>query len=319
MLALRELDAEAYAECVLPQTAPLWAGNRDVQTYVTHSLEIARSPYGKRFYRTIGAYDGNLVASFKRYDRTVRLRDQRLEAIGIGAVFTPEPFRGRGYASAMLATALDDARSAGKDLAYLFSDIHPRFYKQLGFVELPSRSISIRADAFSGQRVPLQSLAESDWSGVGRCFEKLEYTRSWSFIRTPTVWNLLRLRLRQGSTHAEGQAANLVVRDRRGVRAYVIGQREPAHDAYVLDEFGYADDAAREFVGGLLRAAAGDLRRIIGWLPPAGARACLPRGSVRKRKDAIFMAAPLTAAGAEVVGAANAGGDADCLWTTDHV
>lgn len=319
MLALREIDAETYAESVLPLTAGLWSGNRDLDAYVKNTLAIARSPYGKRFFRTIGAYDGKLVASFKRYDRSVRFGNNRLEAIGIGAVFTPEPFRGRGYASVMLATGLDEARRSGKDLAYLFSDIHPRFYKQLGFVELPSRSISIRADAFTERRVPIQSLAESDWSGVGRCFENLERTRTWSLIRTPTVWNLLRMRLQQGSVHAEGQAANLIVRDRRGVRAYVIGQREAAHDAYVVDEFGYADDSAREFVGGLLRAAAGDLRRIIGWLPPAGGRECLPRGSVRKRKEAILMAAPLTAAGAEVVAAASGGGHADGLWTTDHV
>lgn len=319
MLALREIDAETYAENVLPLTAALWAGNRNLPTYIAHTLEIARSPYGKRSYRTIGAYDGSLVASFKRYERSVRFGRKRLGVIGIGAVFTPEPFRGRGYASVMLATALDDARRTGKDLAYLFSDIHPRFYKQLGFLELPSRSISIRADAFPGRRLAIDALRESDWSGVSGCFENVESARAWSFSRTPTVWNLLRLRLQQGSVHGGGQAANLVVRDRRNVRAYVIGQREPAHDAYVLDEFGYADDSAREFVSGLLRAAAGDLRRIIGWLPPSGGRECLPRGSVRKRKDAIFMAAPLTAAGAELVAAVRAAAPSDGLWTTDHV
>ena len=290
-----------------------------MQTYVGHTLEIAGSPYGKRSYRTIGAYDGDLVASFKRYDRTVRLRIDRLDAIGIGAVFTPENFRGRGYASAMLATALDEARRGGKDLAYLFSDIHPRFYKQLGFVELPSRSISLRADSFAGGRLAIDVLGESDWSGVRRCFEALERSREWGFKRTPTVWNLLRLRLRQGSMHGAGQPANLVVRDRRGVRAYVIGQREPEHDAYILDEFGYADDAASELIGGLLRAAAGDLRKISGWLPPSGARECLPRGSVRKRKTAIFMAAPLTPAGAELVRKASLAGSADGLWIADHV
>ena len=319
MLILREIPPAEYAEKVLPLTAPLWAGGRNMRTYADNTLAIARSPYGKRSFRTMGAYDGDLVASFKRYERVLRLRNDRLAAIGIGAVFTPQRFRGRGYASVMLATALDDARRAGTDLAYLFSDIHPRFYRQLGFVELPSRSISVRADAFTSRRFPTDTLAERDWSGVRRCFEALESAREWSFVRTPTVWNLLRLKVQQGSLHGAGQAAHLVARDRRGVRAYVGGQREPAHDAFVIDELGYAGDDGREMVAGLLRAAAGDLRRIIGWLPPAGARECLPRGSVRKRKDAIFMAAPLTPAGAELVRRASVAGAADGLWSTDHV
>lgn len=319
MLVLREIAPEKYAETVLPLTASLWAGRRDLPTYVENTLAIARSPYGKRSYRTIGAYDGDLVASFKRYERTARFGRGRLSAIGIGAVFTPEKFRGRGYASAMLATALDDAREGGKDLAYLFSDIHPRFYKQLGFVELPSRSISVRADAFAAGHFSIDTLAERDWSGVRRCFETLERARPWSFIRTPTMWNLLRLRLQQGSVHSGGQAIALVVRDGRTLRAYVLGQREAEHDAFVVDEFGYADDGARNRIGGLLRAAAGDLRRVIGWLPPAGGRECLPRGSVRKRKDAIFMAAPLTPLGASLVRAAGVAGPDDGLWSTDHI
>lgn len=319
MLILREIPPAEYAENVLPLTASLWAGSRDMRTYVENTLAIARSPYGKRSYRTMGAYDGDLVASFKRYERVLRIRNDRLAAIGIGAVFTPETFRGRGYASAMLATALDHARRAGKDLAYLFSDIHPRFYKQLGFVELPSRAISVRANAFAGRRFPIDALAERDWSGVQRCFEALESAREWSFVRTPTVWNWLRLRQKHGSEHGSGQATHLVARDRRGVRAYVLGQREAAHDAFVIDEFGYADEGARDLIAGLLRAAAGDLRRVIGWLPPAGGRDCLARGSVRKRKDALFMAAPLTPAGAELIRAASVAGPGDGLWSTDHI
>ena len=63
-MRLRELSAEAYAREVLPQTAELWAGRRSVEVYADQTLALATSAYGRRFYRTIGLYDGgSLVAS----------------------------------------------------------------------------------------------------------------------------------------------------------------------------------------------------------------------------------------------------------------
>ncbi len=73
------------------------------------------------------------------------------------------------------------------------------------------------------------------------------------------------------------------VRRGRGIRAYVFGVRVPERDAYVFDEFGFSDDDAAAIFPALLRAAAGDLRRVVGWLPPGGARQNLPRGTTRRR------------------------------------
>jgi hypothetical protein len=75
-------------------------------------------------------------------------------------------------------------------------------------------------------------------------------------------------------------------------------------------------------VPALLRAGAGDLRRVGGWLPPAPARQVLPRGSVRPRKNAILMVAPLSA-DARAWWAATKDealtGQADATWHSDHV
>ena len=57
-MRLQAIAPEVYAREVLPQTAALWAGRRDLRTYVAQTLEIARSGYGKRMYRTIGLYEG---------------------------------------------------------------------------------------------------------------------------------------------------------------------------------------------------------------------------------------------------------------------
>ncbi|HET9028714.1 MAG TPA: GNAT family N-acetyltransferase [Candidatus Aquilonibacter sp.] len=320
-MKLVPLDPHAYAREVLPLTAELWAGKRDLERYVAQTLEIAQSGFGRRHFRTVGLSDGSrLLSSFKRYDRSIHMGGHRLRALGIGAVYTPPELRGRGYASAMIAMALDNAKTAGYDLAYLFSDIRPEFYEEIGFTRLPSRAISVRADSLSNERIEVRRLEETDWTSVRRCFELGDRGRPWAFIRTPLVWDLIRLRMRQGSEHATGVETNLVVRRGRAVAAYVLGVRAPEHDAYILDEFGFADaQAAAQLVGPLLRSAAGDLRRVAGWLPPAFARDLLPRASVRRRNDAIFMAAPLTPLGTSWLKLAAAQSTGDGVWNTDHI
>ncbi len=318
-MSLRIVAAETYARIVLPETAPLWAGKRDLETYVANSLEIARSGFGRRHYRTMGIVEGKrLVSSFKRYDRCMERDGQRLRAFGIGAVFTPQPFRRRGYATAMLGEALDVARAEGYDLAYLFSDVHPQFYTDLGFTQVPSRSIVLRADALADKRLTLKALTEADWNRVSRCFT-LCAGGGTIFERTPLIWTWIRMRMRQGWEHQAGQETNLAVRRGHGIAAYVLGVRLPERDTYVVDEYGYADEDAALTIPALLRAAAGDLRRVAGWLPPIRARDLVPKGSVRKRRTAIFMLAPLSSKGARLPTALAQKGRADPCWATDHI
>ncbi len=319
-MRLAEIPFDDYAREVLPLTAELWAGSRDFESYVAQTGEVARCGYGRRNFSTVGFYDGNaLVSSIKRYDRTLHFGGHRLRAVGIGAVFTNPEFRGRGYASAMIGSVLDRARVSGYDVAYLFSDIRPEFYRDLGFAGLPSRSFSTRADGLSSARIEVRRLEEDDWNGVRRCYDLAERIRAWGFVRTPLVWEWIRLRMRHGSEHPIGTQTNLVVRRGRAIAAYVLGLRAPEHDAYILDEYGFADAEAATQVAPLLRSAAGDLRRIVGWLPPEGAREILGKASARKRKDAIFMAAPLSRTATQWIAAAAAPRGGDGVWSSDHI
>lgn len=318
-MRLRELSPEIYARDVLPLTAPLWAGTRSFDTYVAQTAEMASGPYGRRHYRTLGLYDGKrLVASFKRYERTIRRDAQRLRAVGFGAVFTPEEYRGRGYASVMVATALDAARSGGDDVAFLFSDIRPQFYAALGFTALASRRFLLRADTLPSARLQLAHLLDTDWPAVQRVYERWERHCSAAFVRSAAWWSWIAMRVRQRSEHPTGQPVNLLVRRGSRVVAYVLGVRAPRLDAYLLDDFAFADAAAADAIPALLRAAAADLQRVTGWLPPGGAREVMPKLTVRRRNDAVFMMAPLSAAGRELVRDAAAHGD-DFCWPTDHI
>jgi predicted GNAT family acetyltransferase len=317
---LEEISAHGYAEQILPLTEPLWGHGRTLNVYREQTTQLAHTAYGRKSYRTIALSDGRrTLSTFKRYERDARVENERLRAIGIGAVFTPEPLRGQGFASAMLAMALDEARASGLDFAFLFSDIHPQFYKDLGFAELPSRSISFRADSLESSRIDAQPIGERDWSGMRACFEAMESARRFAFLRAPAVWNWMRTRVGYASQRQHAQPVNLAVRKGRTIAAYVIGQREPRHDAYVVDEIAFNVTASRALVPALLRSAAGDLRRIVGWLPPPPVRGVLPRGSVRKRSEAIWMIAPLTAGGKRFLEQAQRTGSADAVWSLDHI
>lgn len=317
---LRELSAEDYAEQVLPHTHALWSAGRPMDAYLAQTTALAESAYGRKSYRTFALTNGarKHLASFKRYERAAMVEGLPLRSIGIGAVFTPEDHRGRGYASAMLGLALDRAKNEAFDFAYLFSDIHPQFYKELGFHELASRAISLRADALPYTRVTVEPIGARDWSAVRKCFETMDGAREWRFLRSPSLWDWLRLRRSGQGSFEDGHTADLLVRSGRGIAAYVLGRREPKHDAFVLEEFG-CTDAGKDVIPALLRSAAGDLRRIAGWLPPEGARRLLPRGSVRRRTDAIWMIAPLSANGTRFLRRAQAVSSADGVWSLDHI
>jgi predicted N-acetyltransferase YhbS len=321
-IVLEPICVDAYVRDVLPHTFGTWGEGRSFERYAEDFRTVATSVYAKRRPFTVALReDGEIACSCKNYDRELRFGGRSLRATGIGAVFTPPHLRGRGYASIMLGALLDAERAAGRDLAFLYSDIHPAFYERIGFVRLPSRLLTVRAASLDGSPAGAVPLTTSEWAGVRRCFEALDVARSWSLRRTPLVWDWMRDRwnapLRNGT-----QPVHLAVRRGRSVIAYAIGRRVPAQDTFVLDDFAYDGDEGGAKLPALLRAAAGDLRRVAGWLPPLPGRDVLPRGSVRSRRDAIFMIVPLSPAARAwwaAVKDQTLESRADPTWSSDHI
>ena len=321
VLELATIAPADYERDVLPRSESLWANGRSFDEYVSDFQAVVASSYGRRRFRTVGLkIEGVLVASLKRYERDLLCAGRILRAVGIGAVFTPEGFRGRGYASAMLGAFLDREHAAGSDIAYLFSDIHPAFYERLGFITLPSRSMTLRADSLPNERIKADALADGDWPAIARTYASIEGGSRLTLRRTPVVWEYLRLRAQ--SHDRQGGSVRLGVRKGRSIIAYVTGRREPRADAFVVDEAVYAGDEGRAVFAALLRNAAGDLRKITGWLPPSPIREALPRGAVRRRRDAIAMMVPLSAAAREGWRSQSASlltASSDLYWSADHV
>ena len=322
VIAIEPVSVQDYVREVLPQTHALWGDGRSYERYVEDFRTVATSAYARRRNFTLGLRDGDVLAcSCKNYDREVRYENGALSATGIGAVFTRSALRGRGYASAMLGALLDAERDAGRDLAFLYSDIHPAFYEKLGFVALPSRAMTVRAGLLDGSPAGAAPLETRDWPAVRRCFEALDAERAWSLRRTPLVWDWMRDRWNAPVSDGS-QPVRLVVRRGRGVIAYAFGRRIPRRDTFALDEYAFDGPEGRRLVPALLRAGAGDLRRIGGWLPPAPARDVLPRTSVRARKSAVLMVVPLSAAARSwwlACKAATLASRADATWSSDHI
>jgi ribosomal protein S18 acetylase RimI-like enzyme len=75
--------------------------------------------------------DGEVVSSTDLYLRGV---DAQIEDVG-----TLPEHRGRGYASAVVLAAVEEARHAGSELIFLFADAEDwpkELYRRLGFDEL---------------------------------------------------------------------------------------------------------------------------------------------------------------------------------------
>jgi GNAT superfamily N-acetyltransferase len=144
---MRLLPAGGVAlERILAESHSIWSDGLTLDAYTKFNAAQMRTPWGGRHLRRVvlADDDGEAVTSAKRYELTVRLDGERLAAVGIGAVFTPERHRGRGYAREIIDRITDEAAQDGAAIALLFSEIDPDYYARLGFTAVSRRDLLIR-------------------------------------------------------------------------------------------------------------------------------------------------------------------------------
>jgi predicted acetyltransferase len=79
-----------------------------------------------------------IVAGVQIFSRPISIRGQRLWLGGIGSVATHPEYEGRGLATRLLRTALDDMQERGMALSLLFTS-RVSFYERLDWVQVPYR------------------------------------------------------------------------------------------------------------------------------------------------------------------------------------
>ena len=128
----------AALQQILDDTYPLWGEGLSRVAYGQWNAAQLRTPWGRTHLQRVALVEnGRVLASAKRYDLTVQLDGRPVRALGIGAVFTPEAQRARGYATQTIERLCEAARADGAQLAMLFSEIGPEYYTRLGFTAVP--------------------------------------------------------------------------------------------------------------------------------------------------------------------------------------
>jgi len=120
---------------VLTGSKQVWGAGISLEDYVEYHRLIRHHPWSKNHFQHLVLADelGDIFSSCKIYYHQARVDSELFKLAGVGAVFTPAAFRGKGYAQQMLEHILDELRESGYDLVMLFSDIGPEYYTRLDF------------------------------------------------------------------------------------------------------------------------------------------------------------------------------------------
>src|SRR5262245_30068241 len=130
---------------IFDHTYPIWNEGLTRTAYGQWNNAQLKTRWGHRHLQRFALLDddGMLLASAKRYRIDVRLDGREGWMAGIGAVFTPESRRGRGYSTRLIEMLIEQERAAGALLASLFSEIGAGFYERLGFRTIPFDEVTV--------------------------------------------------------------------------------------------------------------------------------------------------------------------------------
>ena len=142
---MRLVPAEGWIlDRILAESHAIWSDGLSRPAYAKYNAAQLRTAWGSQHLSRVALVDGeDVLASAKRYDLTVRVDGEVVRALGIGAVFTPELQRRRGYAGELIDRLMREAAADGAALAVLFSEIDPDYYARMGFFAIPRRELFI--------------------------------------------------------------------------------------------------------------------------------------------------------------------------------
>jgi len=150
-------------DATLDATYPHWHDGLSEAAYRALFTAQLKTPYGSRHLtRWALVDDDRLLATVKLYEFRAQFGSCTVRAVGIGAVFTLSAYRGRGVASELMTLVLDKLMSDGVDLAFLFSEIDPRFYLRFGFNAVPLDDLSLRVIEDSRRGAPATMVRAGD-------------------------------------------------------------------------------------------------------------------------------------------------------------
>ena len=152
----------AMLERILEESHQIWSDGLTREAYARYNAAQLRTRWGARNLERLALVDGSgqLLSSAKRYRFDARLDGREVQAVGIGAVFTPAASRGAGHARALIEAILAAAADEGAALAVLFSEIDPDYYERMGFIPIPRHELIVRPKPSRGAPMVLARVGE---------------------------------------------------------------------------------------------------------------------------------------------------------------
>lgn len=271
----RLLTADApLIERILDGTHAVWSEGLSRSDYSRWQKAQMETAWGQRHLRRVALLeDDELLSSAKRYELIADLGRGRLPVLGIGAVFTPLVHRGRGHARRLIEALTTDAGLAGYQVALLFSEIGPAYYKSMGFEAVRRDEVAFEAaaghprvqGARPGDATDLPAMAEL--GARTRPLSGFALDRSADFIDFGLV---RRGTLAALSAPGRFEVEWLVAEDAGRLSAYLIATRRPR--GLVIEDCADVDPTGArisELVAALLARPSFHPLIVHGWLPEA--------------------------------------------------
>jgi hypothetical protein len=157
----------ALLEEILDETYPVWGEGLSREAYGKYNRSQLATSWGAEHLQRMALVEGGrLLATAKRYRLDAIIDGQPTKVIGLGAVFTPGPQRGRSRAAGLLRQLLASAADDGFATALLFSEIGPRYYERLGFRRLPIDQVTVAVRPLARGGTPAIPMRSGEFGDV---------------------------------------------------------------------------------------------------------------------------------------------------------
>ena len=302
-----------FLDQILTASYDIWSDGLTPPAYARWWMAQLATPWGRSHLRRTALVDGPIVlASAKEYWFDAVLDARPIRVIGIGAVFTQPPHRGKGAAAALVEQLLARAARQGADLALLFSEIGPGYYARLGFAELPMADLELRITESTRHGAPAMLVRSADDRDVAGIVA-MNQVRAEPFRfhlnrdRDVVTYAVAKKRLLAGlGPKGDRELQFFVTEEGTAAVAYVVisGRVGPVGQVWTIEECGDRD-AAGARVGAMLQvllAREPTVRRptIRAWLPASLRPPQVTIAGTQPARD-VMMVRPLTPAAAAAV------------------
>lgn len=112
----------------------VWGGSDPEETYIQQCFSSQK--YKKGRWYTLEDEAGKIVSSLICYKNIFGLSDG---CVGIGSIATMPRQRQKGYATHLLKNTVENLREEKIQHIFLYADINPAFYENLGFKALDEK------------------------------------------------------------------------------------------------------------------------------------------------------------------------------------